>query len=361
VQRHGTNFTLQEEQMAERDRFRNDERWSRDDDWRREGGSYRSGSEARRGFGEGNEDYYRSRDFGSRGEFGRGEFGRSDYGRSDYGQGRGDFGRDYGRGRDYGSSFGDQSFGGGDYGRDFGRGDFGRSDWNRSSDWNRPDFDRPEAGRWTGSESWRDQRGTYGGLGYGGSRSSFGRYGEGSFGPYGQGSGQYGRDYGSRYGSDFGRSDYQNRGYQNRGDDDRGFIERVGEAVSSWFGTDEGQHRHHRGRGPKGYARSDDRIREDVSDRLGDDWLVDATEIEVAVLNGEVTLSGTVDGREQRRRAEDIAESVSGVKHVQNNIRVSGTTTAGFGNEPGTTSSSSSAASGTYGSSGTSRKTGSSS
>ena len=58
--------------MAERDRFRNDERWSRDDDWRREGGSYRSGSEARRGFGEGNEDYYRSRDFGSRGEFGRG-------------------------------------------------------------------------------------------------------------------------------------------------------------------------------------------------------------------------------------------------------------------------------------------------
>jgi hypothetical protein len=93
---------------------------------------------------------------------------------------------------------------------------------------------------------------------------------------------------------------------------------------------------------------------------LGDDWLVDATEIEVAVLNGEVTLSGTVDRREQRRRAEDVAESVSGVKHVQNNIRVSGTTTAGFGNEPGTTSSSSGASSGTYGSTATSRKTGSS-
>src|SRR5262245_10915035 len=173
VQRHGTTSPPQEEQMAERDRFRNDERWSRDDDWRREGGSYRSGSEARRGFGEGNEDYYRSRDFGPRGEFGRGGFGRRDYGRSGHGQGRGGFGRDYGRGRAYGSSFADQSFGGGDYGRDFGRGDFGRSDWNRS------DFDRPEAGRWSDSDFSRDQRGTYGGLGYGGSRSSFGRYGEG--------------------------------------------------------------------------------------------------------------------------------------------------------------------------------------
>src|SRR5262245_43919476 len=54
VQRHGTTFTPQEEQMAERDRFRNDERWSRDDDWRREGSS-RSGDESRRSFSEGNE------------------------------------------------------------------------------------------------------------------------------------------------------------------------------------------------------------------------------------------------------------------------------------------------------------------
>jgi hypothetical protein len=35
-----------------------------------------------------------------------------------------------------------------------------------------------------------------------------------------------------------------------------------------------------------------------------------------------VTLTGTVTSREQRRRAEDIAESVSGVTHVQNNLRV---------------------------------------
>jgi osmotically-inducible protein OsmY len=78
----------------------------------------------------------------------------------------------------------------------------------------------------------------------------------------------------------------------------------------------------HRGRGPRGYRRSDDRIREDVNDRLTDDPFLDATEIEVAVSACEVTLSGTVDNRFDKRRAEDIAEQVSGVKHVQNNLRV---------------------------------------
>ena len=75
----------------------------------------------------------------------------------------------------------------------------------------------------------------------------------------------------------------------------------------------------------------------------------------MVVVGGEVTLSGTVNRRDQRRRAEDIAESVSGAKHVQNNIRVSDTTTAGFGNTPGTTASGGTS----IGSTPTSRKTGS--
>src|SRR3954470_20301120 len=77
-----------------------------------------------------------------------------------------------------------------------------------------------------------------------------------------------------------------------------------------------------RGRGPRNYTRSGDRIREDVNDRLTDDWHVDASEIDVTVSGTEVTLAGTVPSRDQRRRAEDIAESVSGVTHVQNNLRV---------------------------------------
>jgi len=80
-------------------------------------------------------------------------------------------------------------------------------------------------------------------------------------------------------------------------------------------------HSHH-GRGPKGYARSDDRIREDMSDRLTDDWVVDASNIEVTVSRGEVTLAGTVDSRDEKRRAEDCDDRVSGVRYVQNNLRV---------------------------------------
>ncbi len=76
------------------------------------------------------------------------------------------------------------------------------------------------------------------------------------------------------------------------------------------------------GKGPKGYARSDERIREDVCDRLTDDPSLDASNIEVKVTDGEVTLSGTVDSRSARRHAEDLSEDVSGTRHVRNNLRV---------------------------------------
>ena len=72
----------------------------------------------------------------------------------------------------------------------------------------------------------------------------------------------------------------------------------------------------------QGYQRPDERILEDVSDRLTDDPHVDASEIEVRVENREVTLNGTVASRFEKRHAEDVAESVPGVAHVQNNLRV---------------------------------------
>jgi hypothetical protein len=78
----------------------------------------------------------------------------------------------------------------------------------------------------------------------------------------------------------------------------------------------------HRGRGPRGYRRSDARILDDVNLRLTDDPLVDASDIDVSVKDVEVTLSGTVASRFEKRRAEDVAEAVSGVTHVQNNLRV---------------------------------------
>ncbi len=78
----------------------------------------------------------------------------------------------------------------------------------------------------------------------------------------------------------------------------------------------------YRGRGPKNYQRSDERIREDICERLTYDDAVDASDVEVNVSDALVTLSGTVHDRYEKRRAEDIADSVTGVKDVQNEIRV---------------------------------------
>jgi osmotically-inducible protein OsmY len=83
-----------------------------------------------------------------------------------------------------------------------------------------------------------------------------------------------------------------------------------------WQGTN------YAGRGPRGYQRGDERIREDVCDRLTDDPRVDAEDIEVRVSQGEVTLSGSVRSRDEKRFTEDLVERISGVREVNNNLKV---------------------------------------
>lgn len=85
----------------------------------------------------------------------------------------------------------------------------------------------------------------------------------------------------------------------------------------------------HRGKGPKSYLRPDARIEENVNDRLTDHPRLDATDIEVSVKDSEVTLSGYVSDRREKRIAEDCAEGVTGVRHVQNNLRVTLPTRSG--------------------------------
>jgi hypothetical protein len=106
----------------------------------------------------------------------------------------------------------------------------------------------------------------------------------------------------------------------------RGFADRAVDEVASWFGDEAAEARReddHRGKGPRGYRRSDARIEEDVNDRLTEDSRLDASRIQVSVSDGAVTLSGEVDSKFAKRRAEDCADAVLGVGHVQNNIRVS--------------------------------------
>jgi osmotically-inducible protein OsmY len=148
----------------------------------------------------------------------------------------------------------------------------------------------------------------------------------------------YNRYRNDRYGSNYNdyNQQYKNEGWRdNYGDNDRNWWDKTKDEVASWFGDDDAERRRrmderrsgqHRGKGPKNYTRSEDRIKEDVSDKLSDDSFLDATNIEVEVKGSEVTLNGKVDSRYSKHRAEDLAEDVTGVTHVQNNLRVNETT-----------------------------------
>lgn len=125
------------------------------------------------------------------------------------------------------------------------------------------------------------------------------------------------------------RSEYRERrgSPKDTNEERRNWWERAGDEVLSWMGDDyaERRRRHdgtHRGKGPKNYRRSDERIKEEINDRLTDEWNVDASDIEVQVFNGEVTLTGFVSDRYQKRKAEEVAESVLGVTQIENRIKV---------------------------------------
>lgn len=88
------------------------------------------------------------------------------------------------------------------------------------------------------------------------------------------------------------------------------------------FGEYGPQRRSFAGRGPKTYRRSDARIEEDVNDLLTYSPDLDASDIEVRVDDGIVTLSGIVEDRGDKRLAEDLAENVFGVQDVNNELEV---------------------------------------
>lgn len=76
----------------------------------------------------------------------------------------------------------------------------------------------------------------------------------------------------------------------------------------------------HYGRGPRGWSRSDARIREEICERMARHGHLDASHLRVDVVDGEVTLEGEVPNRLQKRLAEDIADDVLGVVDVHNRL-----------------------------------------
>jgi hypothetical protein len=76
------------------------------------------------------------------------------------------------------------------------------------------------------------------------------------------------------------------------------------------------------GKGPRNYVRSDERIYEEVCERMTRHGELDASNIEVQVQSGEVTLTGDVPDRRTKRLAEDLSDSVPGVQDIHNRLQI---------------------------------------
>jgi osmotically-inducible protein OsmY len=98
---------------------------------------------------------------------------------------------------------------------------------------------------------------------------------------------------------------------------------RTGDAAGSDYGSDYGS-ADYRGVGPRNYTRSDERIREDLNERLTEAYDLDASGLSVEVSGGVATLSGSVPQRWMKHRAEDLADACIGVRDVRNHILVQG-------------------------------------
>lgn len=155
-------------------------------------------------------------------------------------------------------------------------------------------------------------------------------YGQGfgrDFGGYNRGvAGGWGRG----YGASLAPGDYREAAagffsqsyavsFGGRGDDtladDRSWLDVCAE--DEWSGRP-----HHRGQGPKGWARNDQQIYEAVCERLTRDRLIDARGMEVDVDDGVVTLRGMARAAADPRHAAELARGVAGVRDVRLELTV---------------------------------------
>jgi hypothetical protein len=154
-----------------------------------------------------------------------------------------------------------------------------------------PHWRREMQERWARNDHWRPDR-------------DRDRWTEGQPAPYGMGRPQHGQEMGQR-----------------RTWIDEGRVE-LGPRYEGSFVPQRTDQPRRYPRGPKGYRRSDERVREDVCDRLYHSLDLDSSDVEVRVQNGEVILTGSVPDRSMKYRIESMIEDVSGVIDVTNQIRV---------------------------------------
>jgi osmotically-inducible protein OsmY len=209
------------------------------------------------------------------GGYGQSQYGQREqggYGQSQYGQrGQGGYGQ---------SQYGQREQGG--YGRSqYGQreqGGHGQSQYGQ----------REQGGYGQSSQYGQREQGGYGG----GTRQQYGRQYE---------SQSFDQPYPSGFQSDFSSSQRSRSGFGREG---------YGESGA------------HRGKGPKGYTRSDERLKEVICEKLTDDPMIDASEINIEVTGQTVKLTGTVDDRSTKYEVEELIERCGGVKDIDNQLRV---------------------------------------
>jgi osmotically-inducible protein OsmY len=132
----------------------------------------------------------------------------------------------------------------------------------------------------------------------------------------------YGREYDARYTEGYDRYGMRNDDWRHMDDYWRDMYRDVYPREGQQGMTSSENRPNYAGRGPRNYKRSDERIQEDLNEQLTQHHMIDATDIEVSVHEGEITLRGTVESRQAKRMAEDIADSIFGAKDVKNELRV---------------------------------------
>lgn len=119
---------------------------------------------------------------------------------------------------------------------------------------------------------------------------------------------QFRNDYDPTYEDEYGmKHPYEHGGRYNRWSDD----------IRS-----EASGENHIGKGPKGYKRSEERIKDEACELLTRDWDLDASDIEVDFKEGCLILKGEVQSREDKRLAERIVENIAGVDDVTNQLKI---------------------------------------
>jgi osmotically-inducible protein OsmY len=256
----------------------------------------------------------RERQHGGQGQYGQsqgqGQRGQGQYGQGQYGQGQ------YGQGQQGSEQYGGSRFGSSESYQDRWPGSGG----SQGSQYSRGGFTGQRSqGYGDTGRGWGDEQQGGGGVEYYGTGRHYG-------GGFGSAAGTRAMGGGGAWSSssDYGES-AQDWRPESGGERGYGWQRPGNEYGSQGYGGGQGQQQSQgtfRGRGPRGYERSDERLKEMVCERLTDDPSIDASEITIEVNQKVVKLTGTVDDRRTKYEVEELVERLGGVKDIDNQLRV---------------------------------------